>query len=57
MTTVSRQLARSPAAPGIARRLVNAHTSMLVDELADDWGVLEGSTRVWFRLLAPRAGR
>lgn len=22
----------------------------IVDELADDWGVLEGSTRVWFRL-------
>jgi anti-sigma regulatory factor (Ser/Thr protein kinase) len=26
----------------------------LVDELADDWGVLEGSTRVWFRLTQPR---
>jgi anti-sigma regulatory factor (Ser/Thr protein kinase) len=22
----------------------------IVDELADDWGVLAGSTRVWFRL-------
>jgi anti-sigma regulatory factor (Ser/Thr protein kinase) len=25
----------------------------IVDELADDWGVLEGSTRVWFRLTQP----
>jgi anti-sigma regulatory factor (Ser/Thr protein kinase) len=22
----------------------------IVDDLADDWGVLQGSTRVWFRL-------
>jgi anti-sigma regulatory factor (Ser/Thr protein kinase) len=22
----------------------------IVDQLADDWGVLEGSTKVWFRL-------
>jgi anti-sigma regulatory factor (Ser/Thr protein kinase) len=22
----------------------------IVDELADDWGVVEGSTKVWFRL-------
>jgi anti-sigma regulatory factor (Ser/Thr protein kinase) len=22
----------------------------IVDELSDDWGVLEGSTKVWFRL-------
>lgn len=26
----------------------------IVDELSDDWGVLEGSTRVWFRLNQPR---
>lgn len=25
----------------------------IVDELADDWGVLDGSTRVWFRLTQP----
>ena len=25
----------------------------LVDQLADDWGVLDGSTRVWFRLARP----
>jgi anti-sigma regulatory factor (Ser/Thr protein kinase) len=24
----------------------------IVGELADDWGVLEGSTRVWFRIAA-----
>ena len=29
----------------------------LVDQLADDWGVLEGSTRVWFRLAALEAVR
>lgn len=23
----------------------------IVDEVSDDWGVLEGSTRVWFRLI------
>jgi anti-sigma regulatory factor (Ser/Thr protein kinase) len=23
----------------------------IVEEVADDWGVLEGSTRVWFRLV------
>ena len=26
----------------------------IVDQLADDWGVLEGSTKVWFRLGEPR---
>ena len=26
----------------------------IVEELADDWGVLEGSTRVWFRLTRPK---
>ena len=26
----------------------------IVDELADDWGVLEGSTKVWFRLARAR---
>jgi len=117
MTTFNRQLPRSPAAAGIARRLMSAHASGLdvqrrddaalmvselvnnavlhgvgtislridvetdgvrvevsdqgnvavkpnptpgghdgwglriVDELAEDWGVLEGSTRVWFRLV------
>jgi anti-sigma regulatory factor (Ser/Thr protein kinase) len=25
----------------------------IVEQLADDWGVLEGSTRVWFRLRQP----
>jgi anti-sigma regulatory factor (Ser/Thr protein kinase) len=25
----------------------------IVEQLADDWGVLEGSTRVWFRLGRP----
>lgn len=29
----------------------------IVDQLADDWGVLEGSTRVWFRLSHSSAGR
>ncbi|HEY3773963.1 MAG TPA: ATP-binding protein [Solirubrobacteraceae bacterium] len=120
MTTISRELPRSPAAASAARQLVNAHATMLdvrqredatllvselvtnavvhgigvivlridlesdglrvevsddgnvalapsptpgahggwglriVDELADDWGVLKGSTRVWFRLGRPR---
>jgi two-component sensor histidine kinase len=27
----------------------------VVDELADAWGVQQGSTRVWFRLRLPRA--
>ena len=27
----------------------------IVDQLADDWGVLDGSTRVWFRIGQPRA--
>ena len=26
----------------------------IVEELADEWGVLKGSTRVWFRLSRPR---
>ncbi len=26
----------------------------IVDQLADDWGVLDGSTRVWFRLTRSR---
>jgi anti-sigma regulatory factor (Ser/Thr protein kinase) len=26
----------------------------IVDQLADDWGVLDGSTKVWFRLGQPR---
>jgi anti-sigma regulatory factor (Ser/Thr protein kinase) len=26
----------------------------IVEQLADDWGVLEGSTKVWFRLGRPR---
>jgi anti-sigma regulatory factor (Ser/Thr protein kinase) len=26
----------------------------IVEELADEWGVLQGSTRVWFRLYRPR---
>lgn len=26
----------------------------IVEQLADDWGVLDGSTRVWFRLGRPR---
>lgn len=25
----------------------------IVEQLADDWGVLDGSTRVWFRLRRP----
>lgn len=29
----------------------------IVDQLSDDWGVLDGSTRVWFRLRRPRAKR
>ena len=29
----------------------------IVDQLADDWGILEGSTRVWFRLGRPRPQR
>ena len=29
----------------------------IVDQLADDWGVLEGSTKVWFRLGQPRQQR
>jgi anti-sigma regulatory factor (Ser/Thr protein kinase) len=27
----------------------------IVDELADDWGVLAGSTKVWFRIGGPPA--
>jgi anti-sigma regulatory factor (Ser/Thr protein kinase) len=27
----------------------------IVEQLADDWGVLDGSTKVWFRLGQPRA--
>jgi anti-sigma regulatory factor (Ser/Thr protein kinase) len=119
MTTISRELPRSPAAASTARHLVNSHATMLdlgqredavlmvselvtnavvhgigvillridlesdglrvevsddgnaalapsptpgahggwglriVNELADDWGVLNGSTRVWFRLARP----
>ena len=26
----------------------------IVEQLADDWGVLDGSTKVWFRLGRPR---
>jgi anti-sigma regulatory factor (Ser/Thr protein kinase) len=29
----------------------------IVEQLADDWGVLEGSTKVWFRLRRPAAAR
>lgn len=29
----------------------------IVEQLADDWGVLEGSTRVWFRVDRPRAAQ
>lgn len=29
----------------------------IVDQLADDWGVLDGSTKVWFRLGQPRPQR
>ena len=29
----------------------------IVEQLADDWGVLEGSTRVWFRLRRPDSTR
>ena len=29
----------------------------IVEELADDWGVKDGSTKVWFRLEQPRAER
>ena len=29
----------------------------ILDQLSDDWGVLDGSTRVWFRLRRPRAKR
>jgi anti-sigma regulatory factor (Ser/Thr protein kinase) len=29
----------------------------IVDQLADDWGVLEGSTKVWFRLGEPSEDR
>jgi anti-sigma regulatory factor (Ser/Thr protein kinase) len=120
MSTLDRGLPRSPDSAGVARRLVNGHTSSLgseqradaalmaselvtnavvhgvgaislridserdavrievadegnvafppspepgahggwglriVEHLADDWGVLEGSTRVWFRLNRPK---
>jgi anti-sigma regulatory factor (Ser/Thr protein kinase) len=30
---------------------------LIVDRLADEWGVLEGSTKVWFRLRRPRTHR
>jgi len=119
VTTVDRELTRSPASAGVARQLVQAHTATLgsqrredaallvselvnnallhgigvirlridvesdgvrvevsdqgnvavapsptpgahggwglriVNDLADDWGVLEGSTRVWFRVTQP----
>jgi len=29
----------------------------IVEQLADDWGVLEGSTRVWFRVRGSRSQR
>src|ERR1700744_1186555 len=29
----------------------------IIEQLADDWGVLEGSTRVWFRLRRPDSTR
>ena len=29
----------------------------IVDQLADDWGVLQGSTKVWFRLGEPSEDR
>ncbi len=29
----------------------------IVEELADDWGVLDGSTKVWFRLGRPHPRR
>jgi anti-sigma regulatory factor (Ser/Thr protein kinase) len=29
----------------------------IVERLADDWGVLDGRTRVWFRLGRPRSQR
>jgi hypothetical protein len=29
----------------------------IVEQLADDWGVLEGSTRVWFQLARPHPQR
>jgi anti-sigma regulatory factor (Ser/Thr protein kinase) len=29
----------------------------IVEQLAAEWGVLEGSTKVWFRLAPPRAQR
>ena len=29
----------------------------IVEQLADDWGVLDGSTKVWFRLGRPKPGR
>jgi anti-sigma regulatory factor (Ser/Thr protein kinase) len=29
----------------------------IVEQLADDWGVLEGSTKVWFRLRQPHPQR
>jgi anti-sigma regulatory factor (Ser/Thr protein kinase) len=28
----------------------------IVDQLADDWGVLDGRTKVWFRLGRPESG-
>lgn len=32
-------------------RIQNGGGLRIVDELADNWGVLAGSTRVWFRLI------
>ena len=29
----------------------------IVEQLADDWGVLDGSTKVWFRISSHSAGR
>lgn len=29
----------------------------IVDQLADDWGIIDGSTKVWFRLNQPRPQR
>ncbi|HEY2655742.1 MAG TPA: ATP-binding protein, partial [Solirubrobacteraceae bacterium] len=51
---VSDQGNASPAPTSTAHPHRGGWGLRIVDNLANDWGVLEGSTRVWFRLTQPR---
>ena len=44
----------------LPRRTRSAHGGWglkIVEQLSDDWGVLDGSARVWFRLGSPHPHR